>query len=432
MNQVIRNYPHTASLNVLPAGFAGNEKPVIKAYYQRVLVISAVLIFFTNLSIYLVLAEVAFIPAFYWVIAFSVAAAPLYFSRHFFRIASQSLMVRWCYGFLMLTGVWMLFQPSQSSEVVWQEFFIRLSSVFFMLLMLSVFSTEDAQHWARRSILFVVLLIIALNVYELFNPLTFSLVLGRSAAFYRNPNQCGMALIFGMIFSMGVLPQRYRIAYAILVALGVGLTLSRAAMLGWSVSTIAFLITGEIRLKRSWLIGLAATSIFVFALIPWWDDLLYQLNSAGVLNANVVNRLQWFSNPNFSDSSASDRWQVLEVAWQKLADSPIVGQGVGASQNLLLVEKDVEISSHNQYLNLMVDQGIAGILILPLMIIALTWRARGEARRVSRIFAAYIFTLGFFTHNVFELRFIIMSFSLMAAMVATGISDQSNRQNVET
>ena len=203
-------------------------------------------------------------------------------------------------------------------------------------------------------------------------------------------------------------------------------------MLGWSVSTIAFLITGEIRLKRSWLIGLAATSVFVFALIPWWDDLLYQLNSAGVLNANVVNRLQWFSNPNFADSSASDRWQVLEVAWQKLADNPIVGQGVGASQNLLLVEKDVEISSHNQYLNLMVDHGIAGILILPLMIIALTWRARGEPRRVSRIFAAYIFTLGFFTHNVFELRFIVMSFSLMAAMVATGISEQSNRQNVET
>ena len=221
MNQTINNYPHTASLNVLPAGFAGNEKPMIKAYYQRVLVISAVLIFFTNLSIYLILAEVAFIPAFYWVIAFSVAAAPLYFSRHFFRIASQSLMVRWCYGFLLLTGVWMLFQPSQSSEVVWQEFFIRLSSVFFMLLMLSVFSTEDAQRWARRSILFAVLLIIALNVYELFNPLTFSLVLGRSAAFYRNPNQCGMALIFGMIFSMGMLPQRYRVAYAILVALGV-------------------------------------------------------------------------------------------------------------------------------------------------------------------------------------------------------------------
>jgi O-antigen ligase len=401
---------------------------MIKTYYQRVLAISAVLIFFTNLSTYHFVSETSLIPPYYWIILFGVIGLPLYFSGSFFRLAMQSLMVRWCYGFLMITGVWLLFQPLQSSKVVWQEFSIRLLSIVFMLLMLSVFSTEDAQRWTRRSILFVVLIVIALNIYELFNPLTFSLVLGRSAAFYRNPNQCGMALIIGMIFSIGVLPQRYRIIYSLLVALGVFLTFSRAAILGWSISMIAFLVTREISLKRSWLLGVGGTVILIFALIPWWDDLIYQLNNAGVLNSNVVARFEWFKNPTLSDSSASDRQQVLEVAWQKLADSPIVGQGVGASQNLLLVENDMEISSHNQYLNLMVDHGVMGLLILPLMIIALTWRARGEARQISRIFAAYILTLGFFTHNVFELRFIVMSFALMSAMVVTSMKDQANQQ----
>lgn len=403
---------------------------MIKTRYQRFLAISAVVIFFTNLSIYLFVSELLPIPTFYWVIAFCVAAIPLYLSRSFFRLAMQAIMVRWCYGFLMITGLWLIFQPSQSSEVVWQEFFTRLWSVVFMLLMLSVFSTEDAQVWARRSILFVVLLVIGINVYELFNPLTFSMVLGRSAAFYRNPNMCGMALIIGMIFSIGVLPQRYRIIYALLVALGVFLTFSRAAILGWSVTMLALLISQEIRLQRSWLMGLTGTSLFIFALIPWWDDLLYQLNSAGALNSNVVARLEWFNNPTFSDPSAAARQEVLEVAWQKLADSPLLGNGVGAAQNLLRVENDIEISSHNQYLNMMVDHGVIGVLILPLMILALTWSARGEARRISRVFAAYILTLGFFTHNVFDSRFILMSFSLLAAMVVAGMKDQTDQQDI--
>jgi O-antigen ligase len=401
---------------------------MIENRYQRILAISATLIFFTNMSVYLFVTEKASIPPYYWIVLFGAAAAPLCLSRSFFKLAMQSLMVRWCYGFLMVTGVWLLFQPSQNSEVVWQELYVRLWSVVFMLVMLAVFSTEDAQLWTRRSILFVVLLVIAINVYELFNPLTFSLVMGRSAAFYRNPNQCGMALIIGMIFSIGALPHRYRIFYAFLVALGVFLTFSRAAILGWSVTMIALLITKEIRLKRSWVMALAGTAVFIFALIPWWGDLINQLNNAGVLNSNVVARLEWLKNPTLEDSSASDRQEVLEVAWQKVADSPIVGQGVGAAQNLLRIENDVEISSHNQYMNLMVDHGVAGMLILPLMILALTWRARGETRRISLVFAAYILTLGFFTHNIFELRFIVMSFSLMAAMVATGMKAQAKQQ----
>lgn len=405
---------------------------MMKLYYQRFLAVGAVIVFFTDLSVYLFVADKAPIPAAYWVVAFGLTAAPLYLSRNYLRIALRSLMVRWCYGFLLISGVWLLFQPSQNSEVVWGEFFIRLSSVVFMLLMLSVFSTEDAQAWARRAILIVVLLIVAINVYELFNPLTFSLVHGRSAGFYRNPNACGMALILGMIFSLGVLSQRYRMIYTLVVALGVLLTLSRAAMVGWSVSMIAFLVTGEIRLKKALLIGLTAASIFIFALVPFWDDLIYQLNDAGVLNANVVNRLDWFTNPNLEDSSATDRWLVLEAAWDKLSESPVVGNGVGASQNLLMVDNDVEISSHNQYLNFLVDHGVIGIFFIPLMLVALTWRARGEPRRISRIFAAYIFTLGFFTHNVFELRFILMSFALMAAMVAMGMNDQSNQQEANT
>jgi O-antigen ligase len=397
--------------------------------YQRMLAIAATLIFFTNVSVYLFVTEKAPIPPYYWIVLFGAAAAPLCLSRSFFKLAMQSLMVRWCYGFLMVTGIWLLFQPSQNSEVVWQELYVRMWSVVFMLVMLAVFSAEDAQLWARRSILFVVLLVIAINIYELFNPLTFSLVMGRSAAFYRNPNQCGMALIIGMIFSIGELSHRYRIFYAFLVALGVFLTFSRAAILGWSVTMVALLITKEIRLRRSWVMALAGTAVFIFALLPWWGDLINRLNNAGVLNSNVVARLEWLKNPTLEDSSASDRQEVLEIAWQKVADSPIVGQGVGAAQNLLRIENDVEISSHNQYMNLMVDHGVAGMFILPLMILALTWRARGETRRISLVFATYILTLGFFTHNIFELRFIVMSFSLMAAMVATGVKAQAKQQD---
>ncbi len=57
------------------------------------------------------------------------------------------------------------------------------------------------------------------------------------------------------------------------------------------------------------------------------------------------------------------------------------------------------ILPHNQYLALMVDHGIIGGIILPLLILAVMWGAQGENRWVALIFCGAALFLGFFTRQ---------------------------------
>jgi len=76
------------------------------------------------------------------------------------------------------------------------------------------------------------------------------------------------------------------------------------------------------------------------------------------------------------------------------------------------------ILPHNQYLSLMVDHGIIGVMILPLLILAVTWGARGESRCVALIFCGAALFLSFFTHTILYSGHSLILFSLMAAWAA--------------
>jgi O-antigen ligase len=397
-------------------------------YYARLMAVAAVMIFFTSLSLYLFSAEFVPFPPLYWMIGLGVAAAPICLSLRSVLAVRHSLLARWCYGFLMISSLWLMFQPSPS-EVVWQEFQTRVLSVLFILTLLCIFSTEEAQLWARRATLGAVLIAVALNLYELFNPLAFSTVVGRSAGLYMNPNQCAVALILGMVISLGLLPHRYRILFTVLVGLGVLLTLSRSAVIGWLITFFVLIKSGQISLRRSILIGGTLVTI-AFAVAAWqWDKIEYRLEDLGVLNANTTMRLYWFNKMDASDFSASERKEVAEFGWELFSDSPLVGHGVGAS-----IDWSYERSSHNEYLNMMVDHGIVGFFILPLLALATTWRARGEARQISFAFTAFILYFAFFSHNILNERPVLMIFALLSSMVmssraAAGREEKSRNEN---
>jgi O-antigen ligase len=379
-------------------------------YYPRALALAAVILFFANLSLYLFTKEVIPFPPLFWIIGFAVAAAPMCFSRGSLGLLWQAPMTYWCYGFLLISGAWLLCQPSQS-EGVWQEFRTRILSALFLLMLLCVFSRADAQALARRAILVAVMGAVAVNVYEIFNPSTFSSVVGRSAGLYVNPTQAGAALVLGMILSVGLLPQRLRLLFALAVGLGIFLTFSRAAMIGWFVTMLVIIWTGQINLRRSIIIGCTVLSVAGAALFWQWDKLQYKLEDSGALNSNVLTRVRWFNDFESRDFSVTEREEVAHLAWQMFADNPILGHGVGTSTNW-----DFEISSHNQYLNLMVDHGILGLFIFPCLVLATVWRAEGEARKIACAFSAFIFQWGFFSHNILEERYILLSFSLLGAM----------------
>ncbi|MFP5264497.1 MAG: O-antigen ligase family protein [Blastocatellia bacterium] len=395
---------------------------MLRDYYARAMAVAAVMIFFTSLSLYLFSAEFVSFPPLYWMIVFGVAAAPVCLSLRSALAVRHSLLARWCYGFLMISSLWLMFQPSPS-ETVWQEFQTRVLSVLFVLTLICVFSSDGAQLWARRATLFAVLAAVALNLYELFNPLSFSTVMGRSAGLYMNPNQCAVALILGMVISLGLLPHRYRVLFAALVGLGVLLTLSRSAAIGWFITIFALIKAGQISLRRSILIGCTLITV-TFAAVAWqWDGIEHRLEDIGVLNPNTAMRLDWFNSMDASDFSATERKQVAELGWEMFSDSPLFGHGVGAS-----IDWSYERSSHNEYLNMMVDHGIAGFFILPLLALATVWRARGEARQISFAFTAFILYFGFFSHNILNERPVLMAFALLSSMVMSSRGGQAHAE----
>jgi len=311
---------------------------------------------------------------------------------------------------MLISGVWLIFQPSTSEKVL-QELDTRLLSVLFMLILLCIFSRDDVQFWARGAVLGGVLLAVGFNVFELFSPMAFSEVMGRSAGLYINPNQSAAALILGMIMTVGLLPHRYRMLFVVIVGLGVFLTFSRLVMIGWVLTAAVFIKTGQLNLRRSLLVGCAMLAIAFAATIWQWDKIQYRLEDLGVLNKNVLARIDWFNSPDASDMSTTERKEVAEFGWEMFSGSPVIGNGLGASVNWAR-----EKSSHNEYLNMMVDHGIIGVFFLPLLVLAIQWRARGEARQIGFSLALFVLYFGFFSHNILTERYMLMIFVLLECM----------------
>jgi len=251
--------------------------------------------------------------------------------------------------------------------------------------------------------------------------MSFSRVLGRSAGLYANPNITGEALVLGMILSVTVLAPRYRGLFMLLTGIGTLLTFSRADILMWVIAVAGFMLVGELRLKDALVSATVGFLLLAVVLLPRWDQLLTTWERTGVLNANVLERLAWFSDPvGVSDDSSWARKYLVRQAWDKIAERPFLGAGTGSFY-------EDGSPPHNQYLSFMLDHGLIGVMIVPLLVLAVTSGARGEKRGVAIIFGCAILFLSLFTHEILTTGHSLILLSLMAAMTATSAHPEKKR-----
>lgn len=391
-------------------------------YYQSTLAIVAVFIFFTFFDVYFwenfkIIPPVVFINLYIAAIAILFILAK--FSKIRYRIPIE--LIAWCGGYSIITAfsfLLLLSLPSYAAEVGFQQLRTRFLSVCFLIVMFVIFSKHTkVQNLTRATICIVVIIACVNNVLELLDPSIFGGLntSGRPAGFYMNPNITGCALILGMIFGMGVLPRQIRILYALVVLIGVFTTFSRGSILGWFVVMSIFYYTQLVSRRQVvlWAIGIVGISVIFGSILSGLFD-LDELQRSGVVTANFDNireRLEWFQNPK-SEDSADSRIEVVAIAWRMFGDHPLLGNGLGSTENL----NNWGISTHNMYLLYVADHGILGILILPTLVYIVTRKARGESKSVGWAFGAFILLWGCFSHNILEERYILMSFSLMAAM----------------
>jgi len=347
-----------------------------------------------------------------WVSGFLAASTPLALAAIRWGRFRLEPMVIWAYGYLAISFLW--FFPSSQSAVAWQQVQTRVLSVIFLLLLFFLFVDQRAQRAARQAIAVATLISSALNLYELFNPMTFSDIPGRSTGLFANVNQSGAAIVLGLILGQGVVPPRYRGVYVIATGVGLMPTFSRSAILGWvAVCFVTWLLSG---IRPSGLLKFGTVSIVaaLFLLTPWWGSLQTELARRGVLTENVLDRLAFFEGGGAEDASAEERVVVAQLAWQTFADHPVTGTGTGAT-----TENDFVVGPHNIYLAMMAEHGISGLFIVPALLLATLWGANRDTAAVTIPFALFIIFWGFFSHNVLEERYILLSFALVAAMVAS-------------
>lgn len=377
--------------------------------YQAVVAAGAVLAFSTNLANYGLRFGVEPLA---WVAGFVLLSAPLALAAVWSGRLRPEPVAAWSVGYMLLSFVW--FFPSSQSAAAWQQVQTRVLSVAFLLLMLFLFADERTQRAARQALVAATLLTAGLNLYELFNPLTFSEIPGRSTGLFANVNQSGSAMVVGLVLGQGAVPPRLRPLYVLATGLGVLPTFSRAAILGWIVVCALTWLLGGVRLKGVLALGAAGAAVAIFLASPWWTDLRLTLEQRGVLTENVRDRLAVLGGGTSGDASTEERLGVAQLAWTTFADRPVTGSGTGAT-----TEGIFELGPHNMYLAMGAEHGIVGMVVVPALVAATVWGGDRVVAPVSLSFAFYVAFWGLFSHNLLEERHLLLGFALVGAMVSS-------------
>jgi O-antigen ligase len=291
----------------------------------------------------------------------------------------------------------------------------RILSLLLALFAFLVFTSSPAAlHAARRALVGVLLLSVVVNFYDITHPLTLVpatsefATLGRAAGFFMNPNQAGAALVLGLALSLGVVAPRWRLPFLVFVSAGVALTLSRGALLGLTLVILALFVTGRDLRPSQVVKAVLAVGILGYAA---WQVFAAEFESRFSIDPDLVrDRILWILDPSGrSDFSQADRLLLAERGWLQFVASPFWGTGLGSTELW-----EVSQSTHNLYLMLASDFGLAGFLVFPFIV------AIAVGRRVfsltGGIAAAFLLMWGLLSHNPLTEFYMMLGIALMAAI----------------
>jgi hypothetical protein len=380
---------------------AGSTEPLgLGAVLRCTLAVACVALFYTGIDTYALLAWSGPAPV-TWVFGF-VAAATALVVLHPGRPTPllRSPLLLWTCLYFVSTTLWAV--ASDQSPAILQVLIDRYRSIALLVALMVVFDDPRARRLGVYVVALAVVVASCVNVAELMEWVTFSeatrglmRVGGRSGGFYINPNDSGMAIVFGLAITLVALPRLVRFPLLVVGTLGVGVTFSRGATLCLAALVLWLLATRAI---PAWLL-LACILSFHFG------RALDSLDSSGLLNENTSARVHL-------EKDDSGRGGIARKALDLFVEHPFAGKGLGATRVW-----DASVSSHNTYLNLAGDQGMVGLLTLPALLVALV-----ATRRRAIALAITLLIAGVFTDGLLEQQ----RFTLLLLALATA-ADASER-----
>jgi O-Antigen ligase len=370
-----------------------------------------VIVLFSNLPIYIATFAFPAIVPLHWLLAlFGLTAVTLFSCDRAADRAPVFLATLTCYACMCL--VWYVAQGG-GDPVVLRERLLGLAVCAASYLAFA--ASPAALQAARRALAFMVVVCVVVNIWDITHPYTLIPItsefatVGRAAGLFINPNQAGAALVAGFTLSVAVVPRRWRIAYLALVVIGVGLTFSRAAILGLLLVTFALAYR-----RRTLSVRQIAAALLVVGVATYlaWLVVSAELQERFNIDPQVaLDRLEWILDPSGrSDFSQEERVELLERGWAQFLASPLVGNGVGSAE--LWEER---YSTHNMYVLLASDFGFIGLLILPCIVLAAVggWAAGLTDAAVAGLFLLF---WGLFSHNILGEYYLLIAIGMIAAL----------------
>jgi hypothetical protein len=324
---------------------------------------------------------------------------------------SRTTIVAWAALLACAVLTIISFVYSSQSEVAVELLVTRVKSFLFLAVLTLLFMKDDIRAAFAYAAVALAVFCSLLNVADFFQPMM-SVVPGRAAGFYLNPNDSALMLVaLGIVAAtrLNVLGN-YLLWSA--VSAGTVLTFSRS---GWLILVIALMFmayygklgSGRARILFVSVVALVITLLFVSLLS---GDLYYFVaNSplANLLDPNTIARLG-ASGSAIDDYSTQERNDVAWFGIQAFLDSPILGNGLAHTH-----EWRETASTHNMLILQMAEQGILGLITYGVFMVALVVSNRGLGFALAVVLGAS----GMFNHNQFDSLFQIV---VIAFAMATG------------
>jgi O-antigen ligase len=353
--------------------------------------------FFLNLDVFLYLQGTGPKPLF---AVLALAGAAILLARLPGSVPRRPLWrLTLVYAVLAMLG----FLDSQLGELGWQSVQDIVLSLIFVSAWFAFLEVESARIALERVMVLGFLAAVAMNLYEVFHPLAMSQVFGRSSGTFLNPNQSALLLGF---FSVHLLARGYRpaISLGILILSGLGIfsTFSRGGLASWVVAVVVQLFF----IRR---IGVARVLLYAGVTIGALVAALSLLPSEIAGSGDVMERLGSVSGSQFQDEASLQRMELLRKGWEKFAERPLLGHGPGAAEQIQIGGEFM--GTHNEYLSVAVNAGIAGLLAWLLYLIH-GWR------HGSRPVVALLAVSSFFTHDLLQFRPLLLGLVLMESSSA--------------
>lgn len=333
----------------------------------------------------------------------------------------------WWFVFYVAAGLlWLVVAQDFMEDADHQERLRVLTLSWFYTV--ALFTAVARRGWVAIVILGCVAIACALNWFDVLRPeriVPKGVIVGidqagsgRGAGMFIDSNAAAAFIVMGVIAALPFVPPRLRGPLFVAALLGLAPAYSRSGYLLFAVTLLGAI--GFRLLSRVQSVALIVGIPLLAGAVSLSYDFLLEHSENKNLH-KVMQRLSWFEDPNVDDSAVEGRKYGASVAWKMFLDSPLVGQGTGATSREVLQEEP-----HNMYLALMGEHGLFGLAMyvsLFGLFLIQGWRLSRnavtrhgqESGKVMMLFGTFLAADGLFIHNVLKEPYTIFILAFIAA-----------------